>query len=867
TEVIEHVETPANLLAAIRARLAPGGILLLTTPDGAAINRDTPEAALVQLLAPGIHMVFQTEASLRRLLDRAGFTAAAIGRDGLTLVAYAGPIDTGLIDDDTAQRQRFRAYLTARAAAIPPITDLGLGFAGRALFEAAVDLDWQAARAVRDRLWPAIRTRFDLDLDSIVSLPPDFAGLSLAELKDRMPLNLGMILYAEASRLRADPATRHHAAPLFLLASAAALTLHAALARLSLNDGLAEELSWRGIAEAAIEAARTGDAEALPRFAALHDCPGAAAERAGIVWRGVIELTNAGATDLARTLLAREHLTTPPDDLPPTIKRDALIVLGQLALAEDGDPLAAIAMAEALGPADPTYPALLGGGFIRLVNRARYAEALPYIPEVTATCIAGESAAATDAVNALVITIEHAADPAAIPSLLRALPLDPLRRDAILLDAFCRLVDAGRYDAAITLADDENIVRRAVARDDAAGSDARLALALLDLATGDPMDVPARLTGLTIDEQRRRDILIGAFSRLVNTARYRDAQEFATTQDIESLAAPVTGAEHPPSGLDAAIGLAILDLVIGDPAAAPARIAAIPIDAERRRQITLGAFVTLVNRARYDDAATLRATTPIDKWAADSIDEDGTDASIALIALTLVAGDPAAIPALLHRLPALSPHAQADARAQAALRLIHLGRLDEARPLIALIDHALLDPASRVDLIATEAHFAIDQHDTARLSALLESMEADAADPARVKTLALRGFITAVNRGDFAGAALLRPRIEPDFANFANATTETLRSAGFALGVLDLQPPAQPHRAEAAFAAVRRGFGAEITEGAAAPELFWEALRGELIALHQTGRAAEATALGRAMVARYTAAPADLVDELTGKTG
>ncbi|CAG4929614.1 unnamed protein product [Acidocella sp. C78] len=52
TEVIEHVQRPAALIAELRARLAPDGILLLTTPDGAAIDRATPESDLAQLLAP-----------------------------------------------------------------------------------------------------------------------------------------------------------------------------------------------------------------------------------------------------------------------------------------------------------------------------------------------------------------------------------------------------------------------------------------------------------------------------------------------------------------------------------------------------------------------------------------------------------------------------------------------------------------------------------------------------------------------------------------------------------------------------------------------------------------------------------------------
>ena len=784
TEVIEHVTRPSDLLAALRARLAPDGILLLTTPDGAAIDLATPDAALVQLLAPGIHMVFQTETSLRRLLAAAGFGNAQIYRDGLTLVAYAGAIDGTLIDDASAQRTRFRSYLTTRAGQIPATSDLGLGFAGRAMFEAVVDLDWAAARTARDTLWPAIRERVGLDLEGMAILPPAFMSLGLAALKDAMPLNLGMILYAEASRLRADPATRAEAGPLFALAGEAARALHSALAGVSLNDGLAEELVWRGAAESAIEAARIGAPDALDRFDVLRRAGVADAERLRIIWRGVIELTNVDATCAARTLMAAEGLGRPDAALPAELRRDIHIVLGQLALAEGGDPAQAIAMAEALGAGDPVTPDLLLGGFVRLVN-------------------------------------------------------------------------AGRYDEAIAVADSQNIVSRAVARDDEVGRDARLALALLDLATGDAMDVPARLAGLEIAAAQRRAILIGAFSRLVNAARYDDAAAFARAQDIETLIGPDE------NGRDAIIGFAILDLVVGDPAKAPARIATAAIDAERRRQINLGAFVTLVNRARYDEALSLRDTAPIEAWAATPKDADGADASIALVALALATGDPAEVPALLDRLPNLIDSARADACAQAALRLIHLGRMNEARRLADSIDLAELDPESRIELLAVQAHFAIEENRVEALAAYLDALEADGADSARIKSLTVSGFVTLVNRGDFAGAALLRPRIEPDFANYAKATTDEMRSAGFALGVLDLQEPAQPHRAEAAFAAVRRGFATTIADGETAPALFWESLRGEIIALHRTSRAAEATALGRAMLTRYAGAPEDLAQELT----
>ncbi|CAG4929626.1 unnamed protein product, partial [Acidocella sp. C78] len=51
-----------------------------------------------------------------------------------------------------------------------------------------------------------------------------------------------------------------------------------------------------------------------------------------VLWRGVIELVNAGAEDLAHALMQAEGLAEPGPDLPPVTRRDALIVLGQLAL-------------------------------------------------------------------------------------------------------------------------------------------------------------------------------------------------------------------------------------------------------------------------------------------------------------------------------------------------------------------------------------------------------------------------------------------------------------------------------------------------------------------------------------------------------
>ncbi|MHB1301959.1 MAG: methyltransferase domain-containing protein [Acidiphilium sp.] len=860
TEVIEHMDRPGLLLRDMNDRLAPDGVALLTTPDGGAIAPDTPHAALEQILVPEIHMVFQTVRSLEHALREAGFAHVRVARDAYSVVAFASGEKLALDDDPALLRRRFRTYLDRRSAALDPTSDAGIGLLGRAMFEAANDGDFAAAAAARGRLFAAVRARYDLDLETLETLPPPCREPKLAVMKDRVPFNLGPVMFAEAMRRIGEGATRRDVARELGLAEDAASLLIEALHQLWLTDGMTEEIAWRARAEQGIGLAEAGDDDAVPRLLALQPRGEADITRRVYLWRGLIELTNAGAVAAARDLAATAALKWPDGDLPDNIHRNALIVLGQLALQPGGEPAEAIAIADALGPDDPVAADLRLGAFVRLVNAARYDEAAEHAEMVALLYLGRVDPTGTDAAAALAIVIEKRADPAAIPNLLRPLTIDGTRRDAIILDAFSRLVAAGRHEEAVAMADAENIVSRAVARDDDAGRDARLALALLDLASGDPMDVPARLAGLTMDEARRREILIGAFTRLVNAARYADAARFVAEADIETLAGD--GRVDAPAAADAAISLAILDLVVGDPANAPTRIAAIPIALARRRQITLGAFVTLVNRARYDEALTLCETAPILDWAASPIDEDGADASVALTTLALVAGDPGEVPFLLDRLPNLAEPARQDALAQAAIRLAHQGRGKEAAPIIAAIA-----PASRIEVTTLDAIAALTAADTARLAELLDALDADAADPARTKELASGGFVDAVNRGDFESAARLRHRVEPDFANYARATTDALRGAGFALGVLDLQEPAQPHRAEAAFAAVRRGYAAELAEGETAPPLFWEALRGEIIALHRTDRAAEARALAHAMLVRYAGAPEDMVrDYLPGKS-
>ncbi|HEX7388868.1 MAG TPA: class I SAM-dependent methyltransferase, partial [Acidiphilium sp.] len=458
TEVIEHMDHPGRLLDDIRERLAPDGIVLLTTPDGGAIGPATGHAALEQILVPEIHMVFQTVRSLDHALRAAGFTHVQVTRDAFSVVAFASMAPLTLDDDPVRLRRRFRDYLDRRAASLDPESDAGIGLLGRALFEAANDGDFAAATTARDRLFPAIQRRYGLDLTAIATLPERCLDSRLAVLKDRLPFNLGPAMYAEAMRRIGLGAARTDVARELGLAAQAAGSLVEALHRLWLTDGMSEDIAFRARAEQAIGLAEVGDAEAVRHLTTLLPHGEADLTRRIYLWRGLIELTNAGMAGAARALIEAARLDRPETDLPGDIRRNALIVLGQLALAEGGDPTEAIAIADALGADDSVAPDLLLGGFIRLVNAARYDEAALLAERAVPLACSRTDETGADARTAVAIAYGKTADPAAIPALIRPLDIPAAIREAIILDAFSKLVAAGRHDDAVILADAENVV-------------------------------------------------------------------------------------------------------------------------------------------------------------------------------------------------------------------------------------------------------------------------------------------------------------------------------------------------------------------------------------------------------------------------
>lgn len=339
SETIEHVRSPAGFVRVLHSMLRPGGVLVLTTPDGAELRRETAPGVLIGLLSPGLHLIFQNEQSLLTVLRDAGFSQVLIEKDGHSLVAFASDRELEVETDRAVVRAEYRDYLEHRAEAFPPQHDLYFGFAGRALQEAVNDGELEQARRLLPQVQRACRARFGRSMERLGAWAHATLGVPLEDLAQRMPLNLGGLLYADAILRLASGEQRGALRDRFLHAAAAAELLCRALGDLALADGMSEQIAWTGRAEAVLCAAAAGAADIVAQLGKLPPAPDAdegAARRLVIAERAFVELVNAGHYALARDVSAMQHFdaeewSAADSEMPRTSsQRDVLFCLAVL---------------------------------------------------------------------------------------------------------------------------------------------------------------------------------------------------------------------------------------------------------------------------------------------------------------------------------------------------------------------------------------------------------------------------------------------------------------------------------------------------------------------------------------------------------
>jgi len=857
TEVIEHLEEPPAFLRLMRRAIADDGILVLTTPDAEWITPALAAAELISLISPDAHLILQTAQSLRIALERAGFAHVVVVRESMTLIAYASPAPFTLNEDMAAGRGSYRRYLAGRAALAPAGSDVQLGFAGRALFEASNDADIAGV----DAAWASLRAgtleRFGYDLETLSALPPGCAGASLSGLAAEIPLGLGMILFSRAMHRLGQGESRSRLRPLFQLAADAVAALQQALAQRSLGDGLSDNIAAITRDELLLCAAEAGEPGSVAGLVARGD--------AVTGWRGFVALVNTGQFERAGALQAGLLGEIPGAEIPAALRRDALLSLANFHLAPGGDAGRVFAYAEALRADGEDVDETLLGGFTRLVNASRYEAALAVAARYGIEALArryGARKSGHDARLARMVLDLAVGDPAEIPARLREMEVEPERRDTLLLEAFIRLANASRYDEAMAFAADYDVPGLAARIGGKTAGDAAIALAVLDLALGDPAEIPARLRGLEVAPQRRDTLLLEVFIRLANASRYDEAVAFAADYDVPGLAARIGGK----IAGDAAITLAVLELAVGDPARVAGLLAGPEVEPARREALLLGAFTGLVNDTRHEEAEALAAAQPCLQALDAQQGQAAADARLAMVMLDLQRGR---TEAALGRLAGLAQDG-ADAGlldrlyVDAFVRLVNEGNFGAAHALTQADGmptqrlHACA-PALRRDALV--ALLLLDMQPGGELERIPERLDAALGcdmDEARGQALALTAFSTLVNNGAFATARQLLPLVEPVLLKTRPPFPPAERDALFATGILFMQEKDDWRRGWARFAKLRDDMVKRTPPGEAPEALFWPALRGEAVVLFNLGRAEEATALLTAFVPLYPGAPDDL---------
>lgn len=246
SEVVEHIFEPLGFLSILRGVLAPGGTLLLTTPNAGEIKPETSAGILVPLLSPGYHVTLYSRDGFEALLRRAGFTAVTVVEHGPTLRATAAMVEGTADLSRRLDRARYLDYLAERSRTIAADTPLGLGLRYRRLKELSHAGRFVEAREAAGPVLEACRTRWGLELDkpetlpSMADWPADIAGFHA-----RAPFSLFGILYCLAMAAWLHDDNRDRARLYFEAAGEAGERARAALQAAGADDGETDDLAWR----------------------------------------------------------------------------------------------------------------------------------------------------------------------------------------------------------------------------------------------------------------------------------------------------------------------------------------------------------------------------------------------------------------------------------------------------------------------------------------------------------------------------------------------------------------------------------------------------------------------------------------------
>ncbi len=275
SEVIEHVPDPIAFVQELQRYLAPGGTMVLTTPNAGSVAREQPLGQVLSTLSPGLHKLLLSQAALTTLLQQAGFAHVRVDVGGQQLVAWASNQPILLQDDPAALRSSYIAYLSSRWSDPALDPNLQLGFGYRAFKELVNAGRLHDALPVAAALQALIQEHYGFDLADAAAVRK--AALSTEHLDTYMaaaPFPLGPILFframaaAQGALPNEDPATGFALAHEILAHSIRIKPDH---------FQEAATLAWPALLEQAAALLRAGQAEAaatcLAQIAAAVSAP------------------------------------------------------------------------------------------------------------------------------------------------------------------------------------------------------------------------------------------------------------------------------------------------------------------------------------------------------------------------------------------------------------------------------------------------------------------------------------------------------------------------------------------------------------------------------------------------------------------
>lgn len=164
SEVLEHVTDPLGFLQVLAGRLTPSGVLLLTTPGAEVLSVGEPVTEIAAAVSLGYHTFVASEVGLRSLLERAGFAAIQVSREGRSLWAAASmDADAALPTGARPPAPPLTPYFDDRANSAETASALELGMAVRHLRALVNHGSWPEVEASANRAVTAMQARHGLD--------------------------------------------------------------------------------------------------------------------------------------------------------------------------------------------------------------------------------------------------------------------------------------------------------------------------------------------------------------------------------------------------------------------------------------------------------------------------------------------------------------------------------------------------------------------------------------------------------------------------------------------------------------------------------------------------------------------------------